>query len=255
MYTLFKIPTVSKRVVFLASLGLFCLGQPALPQEINEFRDSYRLKVRTIPVGELRLATRSSDSSYSVSAILFFTGIASLISDVQVRGGTRGWIRSQKLVPYRFHLDVKRGGETETQVLSYKSGRPITFEANPPFEDELNIRSSKYRKTIDPVTMLFLSFRPSPEVKVCGKTYEIFDGAKFVTIALKKPINEKNDVICEGRYELADGFSEKERRRGKDGFKATFRQNIGGNGLFQLHKIEAKTSIGSVVVERSTPRS
>ena len=255
MYTLLKIPMVSKQAVFLATLGLFCLGQPALPQEINEFRDSYTLKVRTIPVGELRMATRWNDSSYAGSAIVFLTGLASLISDVQVEGGTRGWIRGQQLVPFRFHLDIKRGGETETQVLSYKSGRPATFEANPPLEDELNIRSSKYQKTIDPVTMLFLSFRPSQDIKVCGKTYKIFDGAKLVIVSLKKPTNKKNDVICEGRYELADGFSEKERRRGNDELKVTFRQNTRGDGLFRLHKIEAKTGIGNVVIQSVSPSS
>ena len=250
MKNLFKIPLV---LTLATALTIWMWGPnlPVLSQEIDEFRENYVLKVRSIPVGQLRIAGRSNDRSYAATSVVFLTGLASIVSDLRVWAGSRGWLRNSRLVPFRYHYEIVRGGKQSSQVLNYASGRPSKLEISPPIEKELDVKAAKFSRTIDPVTMLFISFKPTESVSICGKDYKIFDGRRYLTISLTELSNNSNEVECNGRYELGEGFSERERERGKDDFKVTFRKSIRGDGLFRLQKIEAKTAIGNVRVERS----
>lgn len=250
MKNLLKIPIV---LTFFTSLTVWMWvpSSPILSQEIDEFRENYVVKVRLIPVGELRIAGRENGRSYAATGVVFLTGLASIVSDLRVRAGSRGWLQKSGFAPFRYHYEIVRGGKKSSQVLNYASGKPSKLETTPSIEEKLNVKAARFSRTIDPVTMLFMSFKPTESVSICDKDYKIFDGRKYLTISLIEVSNNSNEVKCNGRYELGEGFSEREREKGRDDFKVTFRKSTRGDGLFRLQKIEAKTVVGNVLVERS----
>ncbi len=208
------------------------------------------MSLRNIPVAELRIAGRTDGRSYASTALVFTKGIAAVFADVRILAKARGWVTDNGLLPYLYQEEYTRSGSTKSRIVSYKAGALKSIESDPPEETDVDPGSEEFAGSIDPVTILFLSFLPFEKNAVCGRDFEVFDGKRLLTVSFGKDTEESGQLKCGGQYFLRSGFTEKELDTDESQFSVIFQKDEESEGLFRLQTVEARTRIGTVRIKR-----
>lgn len=221
---------------------------PVFSNEASDFRIKYSVSIRSFKVAEFHIAGRFDDRSYAATGLIHTAGFASFIANSLLLGKIRGWVRNQKLQPFRYHGELKRDGKSSTETINYDRGEVVSIVSKPERDEVVDINSKELKGTVDPMTFLFKAFRPVEMVKFCDMEHNLFDGRRFAGLAFNNIQRTDDNFVCTGEYELRTGFSDKQRKFNDRQVVVTYQKGFGN--LFRLQKFVVNTNFGEVSVSK-----
>lgn len=244
----FRMPLRIFKVVAVIFVFNLSVGSPVFSIEASDFRTKYSVSLRTFKVAEFHIAGRFDDRSYAATGLIHTAGFASFIANSQLLGKIRGWVRNQKLQPFRYYGELKRDGKLSTETINYDRGEVVSIISKPERDEVVDINSKELKGTVDPMTFLFKAFRPVEMVKFCDMEHHLFDGRRSVSLAFGNIQRTEGNFVCTGEYELRTGFSDKQLKFDDRQVVVTYRRGVGD--LFRLQKLVINTNYGEVVVSK-----
>ncbi len=245
-----------KPILAVAALGMAAAScSQSLASEPGEsgaleLHTHYQVTARNFGLSDVRFAARTDGSSYGVTAEISPDGILGMLFGLYVSAKSRGWIIERSVQPVRYEATRTRKGEDLYRKLTYKEdGSVNSIEVKPPKDVAAEITTDKLMNTIDPVSLLFLSIKPTRGADLCDSEINLFDGQRYSKLIADPPIVDGDEATCSGRYIRLYGYPQREMDRGAtQDFQVTFRRMSEVGGLFVLHEFRASSPYGEVVM-------
>jgi len=202
----------------------------------------YRFDVRLglAKIGEMQVAANNDGKSYSVAAALYTTGLVGAIYDVRYDQTAIGRIGvGGVLVPVRHTATSDEKGRISQLEILFSGDRVSSVKFDPAREvpDDL----TTYRKTIDPMSLMYFLLRPVRSAEVCSGEVNMFDGSSRKTVKFTD-IKRYND----GRVECNIAYSGDGNTGGIALSALLFEPD--NNGLMRIKKFKAHTSLGTLSI-------
>ena len=218
-------------------------------EEIRELRVRYEVQVLGGKIGELRFAGVSDGESYAATAIAFSTGLVKVLANIRIEGRVRGWVTEQGLKPFRYKGTRTRKERVSAKVIEYEDGVPVSVESDPPRPLAEGLTQEILATTVDPVTLLYLAFEPTPVSELCNNEFFVFDGGRMARVALGAAAIKNNAAVCDGNYTRMYGYSASEMSKDNAlGFKVRYSRDKTDKNQFILQSLETETSYGILKV-------
>ena len=219
----------------------------AQAQDINQ---KYSIYVGGIKLGGMALTGRERDRNYKVSVSVKGEGILSRLVKFSFSGSSEGTVDGVgKPVPTLFRSYNERKGVTRETKMTYRGGEPRTINWAPnrtrkPFD----ARAAEQAGTLDPIAAAYFLLKDAPVGQACGKTVQVFDGARRSQVEVKERKQQKGKWICEGVYTRLQGWSADdlaEKRRFP--FRLVFRER---DGVMVLERFQTESLYGLMAAIR-----
>lgn len=203
----------------------------------------YRFDVRLglVKIGEMQVAANNDGKTYSVATQLYTTGLVGAVYDLRYDQTAMGRIGvGGVLVPVRHTSFSDEKGDILRLEILFSGDRvsSVTFDPvrNVPAE------VTGYRSTVDPMSLMYFLLRPVSAARACTGEVVLFDGRNRSTVKFTdiKRFNDRR-VECNISYSGDNG---------KGGIALSALVFVPDtNGLMQIQKFEARTSIGILTIK------
>ncbi|WP_270727410.1 DUF3108 domain-containing protein [Shimia sp. Alg240-R146] len=161
-----------------------------------------------LKVGELRVATTQTATTYKGSGAFKTTGLAGVLKRIRFEISANGRVRQDQLVPTAYDGAIDTGRRVSETKLRFSNGLPTkTAGAQDP---ETPISDAAKQGAIDPMTMMWLTLRSQTDGTLCQFDQTQFDGTRLVRITLKNRDGDAAKVTCSGTYDRIGGYSAEE---------------------------------------------
>ncbi|KPA21539.1 hypothetical protein shim_22460 [Shimia sp. SK013] len=158
-----------------------------------------------LKVGELRVATSQTSTTYKGRGAFKTTGLAGILKRIRFEIAANGAVRQASLVPAAYDGSIDTGRRVSETKLRFANGLPTkTAGAQDP---ETPIPDTAKQDAIDPMTMMWLTLRDQTDATLCQLDQTQFDGTRLVRITLKNRDGDANKVTCSGTYDRIGGYS------------------------------------------------
>jgi len=157
------------------------------------------------------------------------SGLASLLSDLEINARTGGRQRDGRLQPRSYTSRYKDEGETRTVLIAYGADGPIMTRARPPAseEDRETVPKDALAGALDPLAGAYALLREVAKSGICEGEVPIFDGRRLFQLSLQSAAEADAEdaadsasgaaaaakaMRCRAELDKVAGFKPKERR-------------------------------------------
>lgn len=239
--------TIPLRRVIPMLAALVLAAAPAMAQQSSAVFD---LSLRGIRAATLSVSGNETPTGYAVSGRLESAGIVGLFRTMRYDAQVQGTRSGGRFAPARYTEDADTGKRKSRAVLRYRNGVPEIVEFSPPHDPrDKPVDPAAQRGTIDPLTAIWIGLRPTPTAEVCNYDSYMFDGKRRSRVGLSNPRKQGDTILCTGRYERIEGFSDREMAE-KRVFNFTMTYVPGGEGKMQVKEMSMDTLYGAAVLRR-----
>lgn len=142
----------------------------------------YDLSVAGFGVGTGTISIDFNGSAYSSKVTSEVTGIASLFFQTKILAEGDGVLRSRRVLPNRYHLDIKDSRAYQIVEMAMSEGDVQALVLDPPLmprADRIPVQADHKRNIVDPVGGVIVPRRIAKpfEPENCNQTLSVFDGA------------------------------------------------------------------------------
>lgn len=182
----------------------------------------YDLSVAGFGVGTGTISIDFNGSSYSSRVSSEVTGIASLFFQTKILAEGDGVLRSRRVLPNRYHLDIKDSRAYQIVEMAMLEGDVQALVLDPPLmprADRIPVLAEHKRNIVDPVGGVIVPRRVAKpfEPENCNQTLNVFDGAGRFDLIMQSGRAGKVTVdgypgqvlICAIRYKPVSGHRRK----------------------------------------------
>ncbi len=203
----------------------------------------YRFDVRLgmAKIGEMQVAANSNGKSYSVATALYTTGLVGALYDVRYDQTAVGRIGvGGVLVPVKHTATSSEKGTVSQLEILFSGDRVSSVRFDP--ERNVPAEVTTYRRTVDPMSLMYFLLRPVSSTKVCSGEVDLFDGRDRSSVKFTD-IKRYND----GRVECNISYSGNGGKGGIALSALVFEPD--NNALMRIRKFEAHTSLGTLTIK------
>ncbi len=231
-----------QRSLLGVAIALVSSGTAAAAQS-----EIYDLSVSGLNVGTITLASEMRDGSYvagsKVQPSALVGAFTAYAYDAQASGrlGTDGTVS-----PLRFTSNSTSPRATRRTEIEWKDGTPVRVSVEPPRKSQPD--PDTISGALDPVSAGFALLRENDADKICDTVVEVFDGSRRSLLALGKPVEAEEALVCPGMYRRLAGEAHTLSNQEEYPFTLTFEPKA--DGRMRLERIETRTRFGLAVIAR-----
>jgi len=225
--------------VYTFVFSALLLVSPAITHAENF---DYRFNVRLGPakIGEMEVSGRNEGGSYSTTAHLFTTGVVGAIYDVSYEYRTEGKVGARGVLLPTHHVSTNIEKRKTTQLeIRYSGDRVVGVLYTP--ERDVPATATGYKRTVDPMTLIYFLLRPASPAQTCAGAVELFDGQSRIKVAFTNVERSANGQIeCDISY------------AGEKGGGIALSSLVfvpDSNGLMRIKEFAAETNIGTLAIK------
>ncbi len=184
-----KLAKALRRLV-LACLALPCVIGAAHPAAAESLHAHYAVSMVGLHIGELSADASLEPQNYHMQLGAHLTGLAAMVSSVQMALASSGSMRKDKLAPSTYATSAVNSNETRTLRMALKAGTVKAVEIMPPPEfhgERVPVTEANKRNILDPTSALIMPVPVSAALvgpAACDRTLPIYDGYARFDIAL-----------------------------------------------------------------------
>ncbi len=230
----------------LALALLLTLPAPAIAQE----QASYSLTIRGISAGSLRFSAQQEGNSYAVSGTMESGGLVGILRRIRYDASAQGRVSGDRFTPQTYSERADNNGRQRNAVMEYRAGTPLVKQYDPPRRaDEDDVDPATQGGSVDPLTALYATLRDVEPGQECGRSLRIFDGRRATELALSRPTQRGDTVVCAGEYRRIAGYSAEDMAE-KSRFPFTLTYSPAANGKMRVIEVSTDTLYGRARLTR-----
>ncbi len=195
-------------------LPLACCVGLAAPAAADTLHAHYAVSLVGLHIGDLAADGQMEPQSYRMQLTAHLSGLAAMVSSVQMALASTGAMRKDKLAPMTYATSAVGSSETRTLRMALKSGTVKAVEIMPPPEfhgERVPVTEANKRNILDPTSALIMPVPVGDQLvgpAACNRTLPIYDGYARFDIALHYAGTRDVDVagysgpvsVCTARY-------------------------------------------------------
>lgn len=217
---------------------IFMVLLMSLPMAATAESLRYRFDVRLGlgKIGEMVVQAENTGEAYSTQGVLYTTGLVGAIYDARYESYAEGRVGADSaLKPVRYTSKSIEKDDISTTEMTYSGTRVALVNGKAP--------SHTLNDTIDPMTLIYKLIRPIHSDDVCRGSVDFFDGREAMSVSYTNVKRYNN-----GRVECDITYSGKTSTGGVSPSAVVFKPVA--NGMMEIVRFTARTSIGSLSVTR-----
>jgi hypothetical protein len=182
-------------------------------------RARYAVSLVGLRIGDLDANGVVEASNYRIDLNVHLTGLAAMISSVQLALASSGAMHKLKLAPMAYATSAVNSSETRTLRMALKSGNVRAVEIVPPPQfrgERVPVTEANKRNILDPTSALIMPVpanEPLDGPAACNRTLPIYDGYARFDIALHYAGSQNVTLggysgpvaVCTARYHPISG--------------------------------------------------
>ena len=176
----------------LRRLALPCAISAGLvaPAAAESLHAHYAVSMVGLHIGDLSADAALEPQNYHMQLGAHLTGLAAMVSSVQMALASSGSLRKDKLAPSTYATSAVNSNETRTLRMALKAGTVKAVEIMPPPEfrgERVPVTEANKRNILDPTSALIMPVPMSAPLvgpAACDRTLPIYDGYARFDIAL-----------------------------------------------------------------------
>ena len=174
------------RRVLLALAGL--IGSDAA--YADTLHAHYSVSLVGLRIGDLYANGSLAPQNYHIDLSAHLTGLAAMVSSVQLALASSGSMRKEKVSPSSYATSAVNSNETRTLRMALKAGSVKAVEIMPPPEfrgERVPVTEANKRNILDPTSALIMPVpagQPLDGPAACNRTLPIYDGYARFDVAL-----------------------------------------------------------------------
>ena len=186
----------------------------ASPVAADSLHAHYSVSLVGLHIGDLAADGTLEPQSYRMQLGAHLSGLAAMVSSVQMALASSGSMKKDKLAPSAYATSAVNSSETRTLRMALKSGTVKAVEIMPPPEfhgERVPVTEANKRNILDPTSALIMPVPVGDQLvgpAACERTLPIYDGYARFDIALHYVGTREVDVagysgpvsVCSARY-------------------------------------------------------
>ena len=205
-----KLGKALRRLAVPCAVGMG-LASPATAESLHAH---YAVSMVGLHIGDLSADASLEPQNYHMQLGAHLSGLAAMVSSVQMALASSGTMRKDKLAPSTYATSAVNSNETRTLRMALKAGTVKAVEIMPPPEfhgERVPVTEANKRNILDPTSALIMPVPMSDALvgpAACDRTLPIYDGYARFDIALHYAGQRDVDVagyrgpvsVCSARY-------------------------------------------------------
>jgi hypothetical protein len=174
------------RAGYLAAALCLC----AVPASADILRARYSVSLVGLGIGDATATSLIDRSRYRIDLSAKLTGLAAMISNLQLALASTGSFRKGSVAPATYATTSASSRETRTVRMSLDGGSVRTVDISPPFDDtegRVPVTAANKRNILDPTSALIMAVPDGQQLvgpAACNRRIPVFDGYMRFDLAM-----------------------------------------------------------------------
>lgn len=204
-----------------------------------------------IRIGTVRMSAEISDTEFVIEGSITSSGLASALSGFGHASRVRGTIRKDEFRQQSYVSMTKTRKRQSEAGIVYIGDRPDVRYYRPEREPrDYDLVPAEQKGTLNPTIAAYFMLRDATHETLCDQTYDIYDGRRRTNLVLEEPEIVDGEATCQAAFKRVAGYSQEELDE-KSSFETKLVYRRSGNDRFELWKITADSTIGTINMLRN----